>query len=173
MSTYQSPLSVIIKGAIAGAAGTAVMSAFTERAPEVIERMGVPMPEPQTPPRDRDAPGTSTKKAAERAGEATDAPLTGEQRRTAAEAIHWGYGAAWGAAYGVIQSSFKPPHLFHGTFFGLLVYGVAASIVPRLGLARPPTEAPPQLNAMQVVTHLVYGWSTAVVYAILNLGRRG
>jgi uncharacterized membrane protein YagU involved in acid resistance len=105
--------------------------------------------------------------------EATDAPLTGRQSRTAAEAIHWGYGAAWGAVYGVIQSSFKLPHLFHGTFLGLLVYGVSATVVPRLGLTRPPTDEPPQLNAMQLVTHLVYGWSTAVVYAILNLGRRG
>ncbi len=34
MATYQSPLTVIAKGALAGAAGTAVMGAFMERAPQ-------------------------------------------------------------------------------------------------------------------------------------------
>lgn len=174
MSTYQSPLTVIIKGAIAGAAGTAVMNTALQQAPELIERMGVPMPEPLAPPPHPDKPDAPTAEAAERVarGAAREALDPGTRAR-AGEAIHWGYGAAWGAFYGVMQSSLKLPHLLHGTILGVLVYGAAATVVPRLGLTPPPTDQPAKLNAMQIGAHLVYGWATAITYAILNFGRRG
>lgn len=174
MSTYQSPLTVIIKGAIAGATGTAVMSAVMQRAPELIERIGIPMPEPQAPPRHPDEPDAPTADAADRvASGVAREPLDPGARAKAGEAIHWVYGAAWGAFYGIIQSSLKLPHLLHGTLFGVLVYGVATTLVPRMRLAPSPADQPPQLNALQLGTHLVYGWATAITYAILNLGRRG
>lgn len=152
MATYQSPLTVIIKGAIAGAAGTAAMGAAMDQAPKLLEGFGLRMPLAPAPP---------------------TAPDEQEAKATAGQAIHWTYGSAWGAYYAVIQSSLKPPPLLHGIVFGALVGGVASTLIPRLGLQNPPSRNPPQINAMYLAAHVVYGVSTAVAYAILNLGRRG
>jgi hypothetical protein len=84
MATHQSPLAVIVKGALAGAAGTAVMSAFMERAPELIERAGVGAPEPPAPPDDPDAAGSPTEELAERI---TEGALEGEERAMAGQAM--------------------------------------------------------------------------------------
>ena len=171
MATYQSPLTVIIKGAIAGAAGTAAMGAAMERAPKVLESMGVQVP---TPPPGPTAPDSPPEALAERVAEGVaEQPMGPQAKATAGQVMHWGYGAAWGAYYAVIQSSLKPPPLLHGALFGALVGTVASAVVPRLGLQNPPSRNPPKLNAMYMGYHLVYGVTTAVVYAILNLGRRG
>jgi hypothetical protein len=171
MATYQSPLTVIIKGAVAGAAGTAAMGAAMERAPQLLQQMGVDLP---TPPPGPTAPDSPPEALAERVAEGVaEEPIDPQTKATAGHAIHWGYGAAWGAYYAVIQSSLKLPPLLHGAFFGALVGTVASTVVPRLGLQTPPSRNPPKLNAMYMGYHLVYGVTTAVVYAILNLGRRG
>jgi hypothetical protein len=168
MATYQSPLAVIIKGALAGAAGTAVMSAFMDRAPELMDRAGMTLPEPPAPPVDPDAPSSPTEKLAHRV---TEGQLPPEQRAAAGEAIHWAYGAGWGAYYGVMQSTFRPPSVLHGTFLGGLLTFVAVRFVPRLGLTRPPRTR--EQLIMSGSSHVVYGVTTAIVYQILNLGRRG
>lgn len=175
MSTYQSPLSVLVKGAIAGAAGTAIMSAVMERAPDMVQKLpGMQPIEPPAPPPDPDAPTSPTEELAERvAGGVAQTELAPEARARAGEAIHWGYGAAWGAYYAVFQSTFRLPHLLHGTWLGTLVLGVAMTLVPRLGLVPPPDRQQREQLLVSAASHLVYGWSTAIVYAILNLGRRG
>jgi hypothetical protein len=168
MATYQSPLAVIVKGALAGAAGTAVMSAFMERAPELMERVGVGATEPPSPPKDPDAPESPTEELAERV---TEGALSGEERSVAGQAIHWGYGAAWGAYFAVIQSTFRPSPITHGAFLGGLMTIVATKVVPRLGLTPEPRSREELISS--TASHVVYGVATGLVYQILNLGRRG
>ncbi len=168
MATHQSPLAVIVKGALAGAAGTAVMTAFTQRAPQLMERAGMPVPEPPVPPHDPDAPSSPTEELAERV---TEGQLPTEQRAAAGEAIHWAYGAGWGAYFAVMQSTFRPPSLLHGTFLAGLLTLVAARFVPRLGLTPPPRTR--EELVVSASSHLVYGLTTAIAYRVLNLGRRG
>lgn len=173
--SYQPPLTVIIKGAIAGAAGTAVMTAVMERAPQLVARVPGLSASPPPPPRaEPDAPASPTEALADRvATGVARTSLAPRDRATAGQAIHWGYGAGWGALYGVLQSSLKLPHLLHGTLLGGIVGGAALTVVPRLGLVPPPEQQSREQLIMSVGSHLVYGWSTAIVYAILNLGRRG
>ena len=168
MGTYQSPLAVIVKGALAGAAGTAVMSAFLERAPELMERAGMASDLPPTPPREGDAPASPTEEVADRL---TEGGLPPGGRAAAGEAIHWGYGAAWGAYFAVIQSTFRPPSILHGMWLGGLMTAVATKVVPRLGLAPQPRTRDELVT--NVAAHGVFGVVTAVVYGVLNLGRRG
>lgn len=168
MATYQSPLAVIVKGALAGAAGTAVMSAFMERAPELMERVGVDGDEPPTPPEEPAAAGSPTEALVERV---TEGGLDAEERAAAGEAIHWAYGAAWGAYFAVIQSTFRPSPIVHGAFLGGLMTAVATRVVPRLGLAPQPRNREELLT--NAASHVVYGVSTGIVYQVLNLGRRG
>jgi hypothetical protein len=168
MASYQSPLAVIVKGALAGAAGTAVMSAFMERAPEFMERAGVGATEPPAPPEDPDAPASPTEELAERV---TNGTLEGEERALAGQAIHWGYGAAWGAYFAVIQSTFRPSPITHGAFLGGLMTVVAAKVVPRLGLMPEPRNRQELITS--AASHVVYGVATGLTYQLLNLGRRG
>ena len=168
MASYQSPLAVIVKGALAGAAGTAVMSAFMERAPELMERAGVGRDDPQAPPEDPEAPSSPTEELADRV---TMGELGEDERSAAGQAIHWGYGAAWGAYFAVIQSTFRPPTILHGIFLGGLMTGVAAKVVPQLGLTPEPRDKQELLT--NAASHAVFGVATGIVYRILNLGRRG
>lgn len=168
MPTNQSPLAVIVKGALAGAAGTAVMSAFMERAPELMERAGVGGDEPPVPPDDPNASGSPTEELAERV---TEGALDADERAAAGQAIHWGYGAAWGAYYAVIQSTFRPSPITHGAFLGGLMTVVATKVVPRLGLTPEPRSREELIT--NAASHVVYGIATGIVYQVLNLGRRG
>lgn len=171
MATHQSPLAVIVKGALAGAAGTAVMSAFLERAPELMERAGIDSAgsaEPPTPPEEGDEPASPTKELAERV---THGGLDAEELAVAGEAIHWGYGAAWGAYFAVLQSTFRPSPIVHGAFMGGLMTAVATKVVPRLGLAPAPRSREELLTNLG--SHVVFGMATGLAYQVLNLGRRG
>ncbi len=168
MATHQSPLAVVVKGALAGAAGTAVMSAFTERAPELMDRFGMGSGEPPAPPEEPEAPSSPTDQLAERV---TEGDLAADDLAVAGQAIHWGYGAAWGAYFAVVQSTFRPPSIMHGLFLGGLMTGVAVKLVPQLGLAPQPRSREQLIIA--AASHGVYGVVTAVAYRVLNLGRRG
>lgn len=171
MATYQSPLTVIVKGALAGAAGTAVMGAFMERAPQILERIGIQLPAERPGPTAPDPPTTAI---AERVAKGVaKQPLDAETKATAGQAVHWTYGAAWGAFFGVMQSTLKLPHLVHGTIFGALVGVVADTLLPAMRLQRDPRTNPAPTNVMHMASHLVFGWTTAIVYGMLNLGRRG
>ena len=168
MATHQSPLAVIVKGALAGAAGTAVMSAFMERAPELMERTGMGSGEPPAPPEEPEAASSPTEELADRV---TDGELAPDDLSVAGQAIHWGYGAAWGAYFAVIQSTFRPPSIIHGLFLGGLMTTVAVKLVPQLGLAPEPRTREQLITS--AASHGVYGVTTAIVYRVLNLGRRG
>lgn len=171
MATYQSPLTAIVKGALAGAAGTAAMGAFTERAPRALERLGWSMP---SGPKGPTAPDTPTEEVAERLVEdVAEQDLPDDAKGTAGQAVHWTYGAAWGAVFGIVQASLRLPHLLHGVLFGLLVGTVADTVMPRFGLQVPPKRNPMELNVFHMAAHVVFGLVTAATWAVLNLGRRG
>lgn len=168
MATHQSPLAVILKGAVAGAAGTAAMSAFMERAPQLMEQVGLAAPEPPAPPDDPDGPASPTEELAERV---TKGGLPADQRAAAGQAIHWAYGAGWGAYFAVIQSTFRPSPVLHGAFLGGLMTFVAGGLIPRVGLMPPPQKR--EQLVVSASSHVVFGVVTALVYQALNFGRRG
>ena len=166
MATYQSPLAVVIKGALAGAAGTAAMNAFLEQAPALMERVGLATARPPTPPAKPTRRGSATEEVVE---EAT--ALAPDEAKHAGGLLHWAYGSGWGAYYAVIQSTFRLPTLLHGTWLSGLMTVVAVRVIPAVGLA-----PAPRTRDQMIVTgasHMVFGWTTAIVYSILNFGRRG
>ena len=171
MTTHQSPLAVIVKGALAGAAGTAVMGAFMERAPQVLEGVGIQLPPDRPAPTAPDSPNEALAKRV--ASGVARQPLDKDAVASAGEAVHWAYGAAWGSLFAVMQSTLKLPHLVHGTIFGLLVGVVADTLLPAMRLQRDPRTNPAPTNIMHLAAHVVFGVTTALVYGVLNFGRRG
>jgi hypothetical protein len=168
MVYHESPLSVAVKGLVAGLAGTGALTVAMKRAPVMMQQLGLASP-------DFGARGTGaeaadpTQRLAERVATGVlEKPLQDDAREIAAQGIHWGYGAAWGVVYGLVQGTFRWPTLVHGTCFGGLVATVASTVVPALGLTPPPTRQPLSMNAMQVGLHLLYGWVTALAFRLLS-----
>ncbi len=162
MSRHESALEVTAKGAVAGLVGTAALTLAMSQAPKLMKMMG------QAPPRQGGGKKPPEKLAEKVAEGVFDQSLSDETQQIAGQAVHWGYGAAWGAFYGIAQSSLRLPHFLHGTIFGGLVAAVASTLMPSMGLTPPPTEQPAQRNAMQLVLHLLYGWVTALVFHFLS-----
>lgn len=169
---FESPLSVVIKGMVAGLAGTVALTAAMQRGPQIMEeKFGVTLQPDDPPP--SDAPSDPTAALAERVATGVlETDINETTAQTAGQAIHWGYGALWGAVFGIVQSSFRLPLLLHGTIFGVVVAAVASSVVPAMGLAPHPAQQPKRMSAMQLVNHLIYGWVVALVFGILSR-RRG
>lgn len=172
MASYQSPLSAIIKGTIAGAAATHAMGQAMTRIPQLLERSGHALP--PSPPGPT-APETPTGEVADRLveGLAAQPPLSEEAKPVAAKAVHWSYGAGWGAAFGVVQASLKPPTMPMALLWGALVGAVSATAMPWMHLQLSPSERPAVLTGANFGYHLVYGAVMGVAWSILNLGRRG
>lgn len=164
MTQYESPLATAVKGAAAGLAGTAVLNVAMQRVPSLLEQAGIlpaqPTPKPAEPP--------PAKRAQEVAGGVFGQQLDPGSKHAAAQSIRWGYGALWGAIYGIVQSSIHLPRFLHGTIFGLLVLGASWTAVPAMRLTPPPTEQPLAENALHLAFHLLYGWTTALTFHLLS-----
>jgi CBS domain-containing protein len=166
----QELLETTAKGALAGLAGTAVMTIAMKNAPSLMEKLGFsqPMAARQQPSGgiQQEEP---TQKLARQVGEKVlHTPLKQEQKEIAGQTIHWGYGAAWGALYGLTQSQLPGSLHLQGLLLGGLVGAVATAAVPALDLAPAPTEQPPEQTAMNLALHLLYGWVTAATFAALT-----
>ena len=51
-------------------------------------------------------------------------------------AMHWSYGSAWGAFYGVLAGSLRRPHALYGLPFGAVVWVSGYLILPAIGSGR-------------------------------------
>ena len=164
MAYTESPLAVALKGAVAGLAGTAALTAAMQGAALVLQQQGA-RPE-ETPAR---AAQESTAKLADKvAGGVLETDLEEGQRSVAGQSIHWLYGAGWGALYGIVQASVRLPHLVGGTLLGGVVAGVASTLVPAMRLTPPPSQQPAGMKVSQAAFHLVYGWVVALVFRALS-----
>ena len=84
--------------------------------------------------------------------------LTVPQRLRAQHVIHYGIGAGLGFAYDVAARRWPAASLRRGTLAGLAIYAVAhGSLLPALGVQRPPWRLAPSAVAWESTSHLVFG----------------
>jgi hypothetical protein len=147
--TFARATSAVAKGLIAGAAGTAAVTAF-----QMIE-MKVKKRPPST------APAEAVEKVLEVEPQNEDA----EQRL--AGIVHWGYGTAWGGLRGVMGAlGLREPNASLLFFSG--VWGGALVMLPKLGLAPAPKKwGAPELST-DALRHAVYAGATGAVYELLD-----
>lgn len=171
MSTTETPLSAILKGAVSGLAGTAALSAAMEQVPSLLEQVGL------GPSRRGEKSGagggknseqTVEKLAGKVAGDLFDAHLSKKERKVAGQVIHWAYGAGWGTVYGVMQSTFRFPPLLLGTLLAGLMGLTAATIIPSMRVAPQPKDLPLERNLLQLSYIFIFGWVTALVFSLLS-----
>ena len=138
MSTHRSLAKGLLAGLIAGLAATAVKS--------VAEKL--------YPPRVHGEPEPPEVLAEELAGHSLDL----ETKTTAGEAIHWGFGAAAGAAYGALAEFYPAVTANEGASFGLALMTLThETALPAMGVSAPVEEQTPREQTSEAATHLVYG----------------
>ena len=85
-------------------------------------------------------------------------PLTKKEKHQAGVAVHYAFGAASGALYGVVAEVSPSATIGRGAGFGTGVWLTAVELVlPALGLSRRPRHYPLRMHAYSFISHLVYG----------------
>ena len=90
--------------------------------------------------------------------------LSPAAKTAAAESIHWGFGAAAGAAYGALAEYFPAATDKDGASFGMALATLThEGALPAIGLSAPIEEQTPREHTSEMATHLVFGVVTETV----------
>ena len=77
------------------------------------------------------------------------------------KAVHWGYGLAVGALFGLLERRLPDNDLGSGLGYGAALWLLGDELaVPLLGLAEGPTAHPARVHVQALGAHLVYGLAT-------------
>ena len=147
------PQKSLLKGAIAGLIGGLVATAAKSMAEKVY------------PPRTHGEPEPPDVLADKITGHSLDVP----GRKAASEAIHWGFGAMTGAAYGAIAEFYPAATSKEGASFGLTLATLThESALPALGLSADAEHQTTREHTSEMATHVVYGVVTEIVRGIVR-----
>jgi putative membrane protein len=95
--------------------------------------------------------------------------LEGAKKLAATETIHWGFGAATGAAYGALAEFYPAATAKDGAAFGMalttLTHGTA---LPALGIGAEPENQTMREKSSDIATHVVYGVVTETVRRVVR-----
>ncbi len=84
--------------------------------------------------------------------------LSQQQKQRFAPVVHYAFGTAMGALYGVLTEAVPRANAGFGTAYGTVVFaGIDEAGLAALGLAKLPTEYPLSTHAYAFSSHLVYG----------------
>ncbi len=128
----------LLAGAVAGVAATAAKT--------VVEKF--------YPPRVHGEPNPPEELAEKVAGH----PLDARTKAVAGEAIHWGFGAATGAAYGALAEFYPAATAKEGAAFGMALMSLThENALPAMGLSDPPEEQTPREHTSEAASHILFG----------------
>lgn len=92
---------------------------------------------------------------AERLIEQAGLEVTDERKQRVGTALHWGYGATWGAFYGIVRRRAPALSRAWGIPFGIAFALVGDELMNSvMGLAAPPTEFPIDAHVRGLVAHV-------------------
>lgn len=93
-----------------------------------------------------------------------------EPGRTAAtEAIHWGFGALTGAAYGGLAEFYPAATSKEGASFGVTLMALThQGALPVMGLSADSEHQTTREHSSEMVTHVIYGVVTEVVRSLVR-----
>jgi hypothetical protein len=158
------PLGVAVRGLLAGAAGTAAMTAWQTLASR-LEGSRAEQSEEGGGERDPWESAPAPAQVAKRVIEGLFRREVGADKiGLLTNVTHWGYGTAWGAVYGLVQGSVRANPLAHGLVFGSGVWAMSYVELVPMGLYEPPWRYPAQTVAKDISYHLVYGVGVAAAY---------
>lgn len=166
------PLGSVVKGALAGAAGTVAMDLVwfsryrrgggKDRFVDWEFSSGV---------EDWDeAPAPA--QLAKRVGEGyLQTEIPPEKAGVLNNTVHWSYGMLWGAVYGILAGSAKRARPAYGLLLGTLVWGAAYVALPLAKLYEPMWKYEMPTLTKDLSAHLAYGLATSTAFRVLLAGR--
>ncbi len=148
-STQQRLLKGLLAGLVAGIVATAAKS----------------MAEKFYPPRTHGEPEPPDVLAEKIAGH----PLDKTTKEVASEAIHWGFGALTGAAYGALAEFYPAATAKEGASFGLALMTLThEKALPAMGLAADPGDQTLREKTSEASSHILYGVITERVRSMIR-----
>jgi putative membrane protein len=95
--------------------------------------------------------------------------LVTTKKEVATEAIHWGFGALTGAAYGALVEYYPAANAKDGAGFGMALSSLThGTVLPAMGLAAEPEEQTARERTSEMATHVVYGVVTEMVRRVVR-----
>jgi hypothetical protein len=162
------PLGALLRGLLAGAAGTAAMDAllFTRyrRGGGTTRLEGWELSSGLSDWEQAPAPAQVGKRLVEGLFKCTIPP---ERAPLVNNVTHWAYGMLGGAQYGLVAGSLPTPRVRYGVPFGATVWASGYVVLPAAGLYEPIWEYDARTLAKDLSAHLVYGLTTAGVLRAL------
>jgi putative membrane protein len=138
------------RGLIAGALGGLAASFLMGPVHALAQKAGPPKKKQEVDPTEKVAAAVSEN--------VLDHTLTRREKKAAASVVHYIFGTAVGAVYGVAAETIPAVRTGFGSLFGAAVWlGAHVIAVPALGLAAPITKSPMTTEAGEFGAHLVYG----------------
>ena len=164
-SGWVTPAGAVIRGLAAGAVGTAAMDLVQY----AEERLGGG----QTPFRDWEFGGVDGWDGAPAPAQVGKRLVEGlfqtrlpdDRANLVNNVMHWGYGIAWGAAFGILAGSARSPRSRWGPPFGATVWLSGYAVLPATGLYEPLWKYDVGTLAKDLAHHLVYGTATASAFS--------
>jgi uncharacterized membrane protein YagU involved in acid resistance len=136
----------LVAGAVAGLAASFLMGPVHALA----QKVSPPKKKQREDPTEETAQAVSEKVLGHK--------LTRSEKKTAGPVVHYLFGTAVGAMYGVVAETIPAVRTGYGSLFGTAVWlGAHVLVVPALGLAEPVTKSPLTQEAGEFGAHLVYG----------------
>ena len=174
MTTQVTPLGAVARGLAAGAVGTACMTLAQElsarlQSSQSDDQQGDDQQGDDQQNRDAWAQASMPAKVARRISRGVfERDVPPERIPLLTNAVHWAYGTAWGAVYGLVQETFGGRPLRRGVAFATGVWAMSYVQLVPMGLYEPPWRYPRKDVAMELSYHLAYGLGVAGAYPVLD-----
>lgn len=163
-ATRITPVGAIVRGLVAGAIGTAVFTGYQTAKSRLTNGGGGD----SGPPESWDEASTPAKAGKKFLEGVFDEHPKVEHIPALSQAMHWGFGVAWGPVYGIMRESFKAHPIVQGAALGSLVVAFDYTALPAMKLYSPPWEYSPKTLATDLGNHLVYGLGVAGGYELVS-----
>jgi hypothetical protein len=170
MAKHVGPVGAVALGVGAGVVGTAFMTAWQETVVHLRRSMTPKHAEENGDPWAHAPAPAQVGRRIVRLATGRDVPP--ERIPLFTNAVHWGFGTAMGAAYGLLQSRRGVRPAVSGPLFGLGVWAQSYATLVPMGLYEPPWRYPARTIAKDISYHLVYGGGTAAGYELLSRALR-
>jgi hypothetical protein len=162
------PLGAVIRGAVAGAAGTVAMDAFWYARHRLTGGTQDPLTWEFGGPSDWDSVSAPAQVGRRLVEGLTQRPLDARWARLTNNVMHWAYGVGWGTVLGVAGGSLPRLRLAHGPLFGVTVWGTGYVILPVAGLYKPIWQYRIGELAPDLGAHLIYGTTSVGTFGMLR-----
>lgn len=87
--------------------------------------------------------------------------------RVTTNVVHWAYGVAWGAQYGIVAGSAARPRAVWGVALGSVVWTSGYAVLPFSRLYKPMWHYDAKTLAKDLSAHLVYGVTAGTAFVVL------